>query len=541
MLTFITPALGVLTLIAPTVRADWQFVSRPDLSPPLMNISIPAGEDVAKGYIFVTPYRGFIQSEGLDGPEQPGAYIFRDSGDLVWSSIGIMDGWVGNFQVTRWRGEEVLQAFQGTLDSFHGHGYGHPTLLNRHYESIREVRPANHRIISIHEFRVVDEKSALTEIYQPTAIDLSPYGGKPDQQWIADAIIQEFDIATGKLIFEWRSLDHVDPGDSKISLTSGAAFNGINSSVAWDFFHANSVDKDDQGNYLVSARHMSTIYKINGTSGDIIWKLGGKHSDFTTPLELEFAYQHDARFRSRSANDQIEVISFFDNAARSNGHRGGGVDQINDHSSAKFVMLNTSDWTAKLVHSLPSPERLLATSQGNVQLLPNGNIFVNWGQSGAVTEYRASDKAPIFHAYLDSGAIGTGVQSYRGFRFNWTGLPNEAPAIAALQKGDTTTVYVSWNGDTVTSAWRFFSVKGAKKYFLGEVAKESFETAFSFASDAYASADGQVVVFAEALGADARVLSRTEETASTWDIRFTSKRPLPHIGLQKQGDIPADL
>lgn len=181
--------LAVLAAASP-VWADWQFMSRPDVSPPRLNITINAGPEAEQGFLFVAPYRGFIQSEGLDGPEQPGAYIFRDNGDLVWSSVGILDGWVGNFQATRYHGEDVLQAFHGTLDSFHGHGYGHPAILNQNYESIREVRASNHRIISIHEFRIVDEKSALVEVYQPTAMDLSPYGGSPDQQWIADGIIQ---------------------------------------------------------------------------------------------------------------------------------------------------------------------------------------------------------------------------------------------------------------------------------------------------------------------------------------------------------------
>lgn len=176
--------------LAIRVNGDWQYRSRPDLSPPRLNITIPATLDVDDGYIFVAPYRGFIQSEGLDGPEQPGGYIFRNDGDLVWSSIGMLDGWVGNFRVTRWQGQDVLQAFQGTLDSFHGHGFGHPTLLNSHYESVREIRCANHRIVSIHEFRIVNERTALIESYQPTPMDLSPYGGSADQQWIADAIIQ---------------------------------------------------------------------------------------------------------------------------------------------------------------------------------------------------------------------------------------------------------------------------------------------------------------------------------------------------------------
>lgn len=310
----------------------------------------------------------------------------------------------------------------------------------------------------------------------------------------------------------------------------------MNASVAWDYFHANSVDKDEDGNYLVSARHMSTIYKINGSSGDIIWQLGGKQSDFTISSELEFAYQHDARFLTPSVKGgNQQVISLFDNAARSNGHRGGGVDQISDHSKAKVVLLDTtglkSNWSATLQRALPNPEHILATSQGNVQTLPNGNIFVNWGQAGMVTEYRANDSEAIFHAHLDSGAIGTGVQSYRGFRFNWRGFPHEPPAIVALHSksqslvsSSTITVYVSWNGDTETASWRFFAVANRDQLFLGEVKRTSFETSFEFTPSQLGLEIGDSLkIFAEALGQNGQVLSRTEKTGWEQDVRGLPK------------------
>lgn len=159
-----------------------------------------------------------------------------------------------------------------------------------------------------------------------------------------------------------------------------------------------------------------------------MWKLGGQDSSFTYPEDLAFGFHHDARFAKKSlSGGGVESVSLFDNAARANGHRGGGVEIVHSESRAKVIRLDTSKWTASIELSLASPEELLAPSQGNVQALSNDNIFVNWGQGGAVTEYRASDGEPIFHAYLDSGEIGEGVQSYRSFRFPWTGFPNETP------------------------------------------------------------------------------------------------------------------
>jgi hypothetical protein len=110
---------------------------------------------------------------------------------------------------------------------------------------------------------------------------------------------------------------------------------------------------------------------------------------------------------------------------------------------------------------------LSARSQGNAQVLPNSNVFVNWGQAGAVTEFNLKDKSVLFHAYLDSQPEGKLVQSYCGFRANWTGFPSELPAIVAQEDGNgNVSVYVSWNGDTETAVWRFFQDENPKKWLV---------------------------------------------------------------------------
>lgn len=294
-------------------------------------------------------------------------------------------------------------------------------------------------------------------------------------------------------------------------LPPGNGGNGQNSTAAWDYFHINSVDKDDEGDYLISARHVSTVYKIDSKTGDIIWQLGGDNSSFSFPDELLFGFQHDARFvRQSETGDGIEYISIFDNAARANGHRGGGVDVVHDESRGKVIRLDTNDWTATLEISLTSPEGLQAPSQGNMQTLPNSNLFVSWGQRGAMTEYRASDGEVIFHAYPDSGEIGQGVQNYRGFRFQWKGYPNEAPAIVALKDSDDSiTIYASWNGDTETAEWRFYSApescvpaQGVANHcngtLLGEAERTSFETSFTVEDAGFNATSGVDAVYAEA-------------------------------------------
>lgn len=235
------------------------------------------------------------------------------------------------------------------------------------------------------------------------------------------------------------------------------------------------MDKDPEGNYLISARDACAVHKINGTDGSIIWRLNGNRSDFKMADGTKFCFQHHARWLEQDGD--VEVISLYDNSAHGTEHGDGSEVHTAPTSSGKILRLNTTAWTADLVGGYFPPDDLRSKSQGSTQVLPGGNVLVGWGSEGAVTEFK-SDGTPIFHAYMDSGDLGVGVENYRAFRYNWTGLPTEEPAIVALESNDAITAYVSWNGDTETAAWRFYAVtdQHGSREFLGEVERSSFET-----------------------------------------------------------------
>lgn len=205
----------ILAAVLQLVDADWQFKSRPDLSPPRLNITIPAAGNIEKGYIFVSPFAGYSDTATEQhGPRQAGPYIFCDNGDLVWSGYGIYSIWATNFQAAKWKGEDVLFSFEGDHNAGYGHGHGHTTIMNKHYETVRELRAGNHKLTDKHEFHVVSDTTAVIQVYQPVPRDLSPWGASAEQQWVVNAIFQELDIETGELLFEWSSLDHVYPDGS---------------------------------------------------------------------------------------------------------------------------------------------------------------------------------------------------------------------------------------------------------------------------------------------------------------------------------------
>jgi hypothetical protein len=293
-------------------------------------------------------------------------------------------------------------------------------------------------------------------------------------------LIPELDITTGEVLFEWSSLDHVSPDESVLPLDPGQAGSGYNSSDAWDYFHINSVDKDKNGDYIISARDACSVHKINGSDGSIVWRLGGKRSDFKLGKDAEFCFQHHARFLDQ--HDDIEVISLYDNSAHGTETGRGKEIHTAPTSSGKILHLNTTSWTATLVQGYYPPDGLLSKSQGSTQVLPNKNVLVNWGSEGALTEFSPNGTA-IFHAYVDSGFLGIGAQNYRAYRYNWTGIPHEEPAIAAFSGGGATCIFVSWNGDTETTEWRFFGrgVNGdpSTDHELGRVRRRGFETSLT--------------------------------------------------------------
>ncbi|KAK4622142.1 hypothetical protein CLAFUW4_06703 [Fulvia fulva] len=510
-----------LAALISTAAADWQFRSRPDLALPRLNITIPAQGRTEQGYLFVAPFAGQEDTSTAQyRPRQAGPYISRDNGDLIWSGYSYYSIWATNFQKVSWNGRDVLACFEGDHNPNYGHGHGHTTFLDEHYETVRELRAGKHKLMDKHEFQEIGGKTGLIQIYQPGPRDLSKYAKRPSQRWIVNAIFQELNLDTGEVLFEWSSLDHVSPEESVLPIDSGIgqAGPGYNSSDAWDYFHINSVDKDSAGNYLISARDAYSIHKINGTDGSIIWRLDGKRSDFQLGEGVKFCFQHHARFLEQDGD--VEIISLYDNSAHGTESGKGKEVRTAKTSSGKILKLNTTSWTAELVHGYYPPDGLLSKSQGSTQVLPNTNVLVNWGSEGAVTEF-LPDGTAIFHAYMDSGALGEGVQNYRAYRYRWTGLPNEEPAIASFYDSSGTSIYISWNGDTETKSWRFLELAddGEEDVVLGEVERTSFETVLRINDGGYRTVGK---VWAVAIDESGKVLRGTDVVQSLQNVEPVS-------------------
>ncbi len=246
---------------------------------------------------------------------------------------------------------------------------------------------------------------------------------------VYDWIIQEIDIPTGKVIWEWHALGHVPVKDSYLPYVLGQRY---------EYFHLNSIQQLPDGNILISARNTWAVYLINKKTGKIIWRLGGKHSSFKMGAHTNFEWQHDAVLHNNG------LLTLFDDASN---------PKEESQSRALTLHLSTKKHRATLVHQYRHSPPTLATSEGSVQLLPNHNVFVGWGSKPYFSEYSARGK-PLF-----GGSFISPVNSYRAYRFNWVGFPLQAPVIAvrpATTAGEDS-VYASWNGSTQVRKWQVLS------------------------------------------------------------------------------------
>lgn len=444
----------------------WQFKSRPDLYPSKLFVDT-AEDGVTPGYIFMAPYQSPQQS----------ATIYEQDGTPVWFGWGATGGaGVHDFKVCQYNGSDHLCYFEGY--QYLGFARGQDVILDTNLRPVKTVTAMNGMgAIDQHEFKVVND-SALTTIYHPMRYDLSAFNVTDGQGWIQNGVFQDHNLTTGELNFEWSAIEHVALSESYVDANqSEVAGSGFSALSPWDYFHMNAVDKNDDGDYLVSARHTSTLYKINGQTGEIIWRCGGKLSDFQLQNGLNWSYQHDIRWVSYNAS--TDILSFFDNASN-------GFNQSSEHSAGYIIKLNhdASPPTVELLKSFPAPEDLpISASQGNLEILnrddwANSNAFLNWGNQPCVTEH-APDGTILYRAAVASD----GQMNYRGFKFNITLTPYDTPALYtyATSSDDDTTYYMSWNGATEVAQWRIYGRAACDSDWtmIGETPKNGFETNYT--------------------------------------------------------------
>ncbi|HEX6024424.1 MAG TPA: arylsulfotransferase family protein [Solirubrobacter sp.] len=432
----------------PALPPDQQFHSRPDLRPPQMTVETLRGQ-TAPGKLLLAPKRR---------PGQRGVAILDERGTLVWWRPMRGDLIANDLRVQRFRGRPVLTWWEGRTND-RGYGKGSWVIADTSYREIARVRAGNGSMGDLHDMVLTPQGTALITVYEPFDADLrlvnSPRPGRA-----VDSIIQEVEIPSGKVLWEWHSKDHVALAESmavgpKTPRTLG---------LAYDYFHINSIDIEPDGDLLVSARNTWALYKIDRPSGKVLWRLGGRRSDFALGPGVRFAWQHDAR---RMPDGTITV---FDNQA---------TPRVEDRSSAVVIKLDERRRRATVVREVSHPDKVLSIAEGNAQMLPGGGFLIGWGMARRVSELSADGKL-LFDLRLPRD-----TDTYRAYRMPWRGMPAERPQMAAERDGDKVTAWASWNGATEVTHWELLA--GDTPRTLRRVAlvrRQGFETELTAETDA---------------------------------------------------------
>ena len=406
---------------------------------PHFHIDVRLAQEVSAGYYFIAlkPVNTV----------QTGPYIFDPEGRLVWSgaSLGVQSTSVALHRC-RFRGVDHLCFWEGKQVTTLGRG--RVLILDQTYQPVAAVSGVN-VALDFHEFNILpDGVTALATVYKPLQFDLSSHGLPSQLGWIYNSGFQELDITTGELLFEWLAADHISTLETIRPLQINRE--GQTASAPWDYFHINSVDKTRDGDYVLSSRHTSTIYKISGQNGTVLWRLGGQMSNFSSDFSIGF--QHHVRIREETGD--LTKLSLFNNMW-------DGIDTpgVNATSTGMLISLDHRTGYVSVIQeyrSAPGDTSILSASQGNLEEIPNSsNVFLNWGSGHRLTEH--SENGDVI---LNASIAGGVVDIYRASKGPWVGRPKDPPSLwnYAFNSSSPTVSYFSWNGATKVAMWRLYGL-----------------------------------------------------------------------------------
>jgi outer membrane protein assembly factor BamB len=426
--------------------------------------SQPAAGDTPR-FIVLAPMNA------VPAPEpQQGLMMLDRLGRLVWFAPG-SSATRFNLDVQTYSGKPALTWWQGSVSNAHGYGVGE--IGDEAYHPVQAIRAGRGLQTDLHDLQLTARGTALITVYETTTTDLTSIGKSSKAQVFAGHV-QEVDLKSGRVLFDWNSLDHI----------------GIDESLqppphqgqGYDYFHLNSVGETEDGHLLISARNTCALYKVDRSSGKVLWRLGGKRSDFSVSSAARFWWQHDARSHGSS------VITLFDNA---------GIDK---EKQSRGLVLSVDEKAKRvdLTRAYLHPAGFIAGTLGNVQLLRDGGAFVGWGSQSYFSQY-----APDGTMILD-GELPIGVRSYRAYLADWVGHPADGPRIVAqANPAGGFAVHASWNGATEVARWTVLAGRdGSSLKPVGSQAWTGFETAIVVNSEGPAFC-------AVALDANGRELGRS--------------------------------
>ncbi|MHB1432361.1 MAG: MFS transporter [Streptosporangiaceae bacterium] len=445
-----------------TTRGAYTFVSAPGLHPPKLDTDTATEKsELAPGYILLTNFYDLTQHPMIG---QSGPLIVDNDLNPVWFRPVPVSEVASDLALQTYQGKPALSWWQGTITNTGATESGEYVVVNQHYQTIATLKGADGWVLTLHSL-VIDGQDAWVTANKNVPMNLTRYGGAANGA-IVDSAVQEYNLKTGRLVRSWDAYRHLPLADSY----ANPPVNGF----PWDVYHVNSISLAGNGKLLVSMRNTWAAYLINPATGKIDWTLGGKHSSFAIPSDATFEWQHDVTMPSPST-----VSMFNDNCCQITG--AGTYLAPAGPSRAMVLKLSPAARTVRLVASYQHGGES-AAYMGSTQVLPNGNVFVGWGDLPYFTEFTRSGRKVL------DGVLPGPDLSYRAKQVaTWVGLPLYPPSGAVRRAHGVPTVYASWNGATRVRSWRVLG--GQDPGNLAPIAtalKSGFETAIAVRSGYHA-------------------------------------------------------
>jgi hypothetical protein len=386
-------------------------------------VSVPSDFPRIEISINNNPDNEYIFIDNRGGRGVPYNVIFDNSGSPVWYMRTPDERRDFKVQANGWATMIIRYGYE----EFGGSGQGFLALDN-HYNPVRTFYAGNGYYTDEHELQVLANSGYLIIGRKEETVDMSQYvsGGSKSAR-VLETCVQEF-TANDELIFQWAAWDYLDIRDIEISDPR---------SNRMYFSHMNSIDIDDDGHLIVSSRELSEVTKINRQTGDIIWRLGGAHNQFTyinDPLQGT-RNQHAARVLGNN------TYSMFDNG---NGHNP-------PLTRAVKYRLDTHAMTATLIWEFHEAGKT-SHYMGNAQQLPNGNMLINWaeGYLPKLTEVRPDGSKAFEMNWVDN------YECYRVHRCTWNGM-SEVPRLEAELYPNNLTLIFNKFGDPNVDYYRIYA------------------------------------------------------------------------------------
>jgi hypothetical protein len=461
----VAPVASAAPIGAYTTKGALSYVSAPSLHPPkLATLQSAGASKLAPGYIMVSNFKNLALTQEQIGSGGP--LMLDNNLRPVWIHPTPTNVYALNFRTQTYAGKPALSWWQGVITSSGVVESGEDLVVNQQYKTVATLKGTGGWILTPHEFLVRGTDAWVTATKFLSGVDLTAFGG-PASGSIIDSAVQEYDLRTGRLLYTWSAYQnsHIPLSQSQ---TKAAAKLATSVATAWDPYHVNAINLVGNDEFLVSMRNTWGAYLVNIANGSIVWTLGaGSNSSFTFGSGASFQWQHDVELHSGN------VVSLFDDACCAVIGPGQFAPPAGP-SRGLELKLDTAAHTATLLKQYTHSPTLETATQGDTQLLGNGDVMVGWGGQPYLTEYSGTGRV-----LLDATFPGPDI-SYRAYVEPWVGKPSYSPSAAGRKQGAKTTIYASWNGATSVVSWAVLG--GSDSRHLKRIAtkaKAGFETAIS--------------------------------------------------------------